>query len=132
MTKQLEDRFAGAEDVVIFHVQTVFEGHRANTPKRGHEKAREHKIKVPVGYDASVDGDTSSAILGQFGTGGTPWTIIIDKRGVVRVNEVTPGDVDRLARTIEDLRKEQIEADDDDHDDDDEDDDDEGGHDDDD
>ena len=124
MTKQLEDRFAGAEDVVIFHVQTVFEGHGTNTPKLGHEKAREHKIKVPVGYDASVDGDTSSAILGQFGTGGTPWTIIIDKRGVVRVNEVTPGDVDRLTRTIEDLRKEEVEPGGDDGDNDDGDDDD--------
>ena len=126
MTKKLEDRFAGAQDVVIFHVQTVFEGHGTNTPKRGHQKASEHKINVPVGYDASVDGDTSSLILGQFGTGGTPWTIIIDKRGVVQVNEVTPGDVDRLAGTIERLRKEEVEAGDDDDDANDDDDQDEG------
>ena len=113
MTKQLEDRFAGAKDVVIFHVQTVFEGHETNTPERGKKKAKEHKIGVPVGHDAAIDGDTRSLILGRFGTGGTPWTIIIDKAGIVRVNEVTPGDVDSLARTIEELRKEEVEPDDD-------------------
>ena len=111
MTKKLEDRFAGQKDVVIFHLQTVFEGHETNTPERGPREAKKYKVQVPVGYDAHVDSETSSAFLEQYGTGGTPWTVIIDKNGIVRVNKITPGDVDGLARTIQKLRDERVEDD---------------------
>ncbi|MCZ6691519.1 MAG: hypothetical protein O7H41_18165 [Planctomycetota bacterium] len=104
MTKKLEDRFAKAKDVVVFHLQTVFEGHGTNTPERGPREVKKYDIKVPVGYDGHIDGDETSVFMRQFGTGGTPWTIIIDKKGIVRVNEVTPNDVDRLAKVINDLR----------------------------
>ena len=111
MTKKLEDRFAGQKDVVIFHVQTVFEGHKTNTPERGPREANKYNVQVPVGYDAHVDGDTSPTFLQQYGTGGTPWTVIIDRNGIVRMNEVTPGDVDSLAGTIQKLLEEKVEED---------------------
>ena len=104
MTKKLEDRFAKAKDVVIFHLQTVFEGPDFNTPEKGPREAKTHDIQVPVGYDGHIDGDTTSVFMRHYGTGGTPWTIIIDKKGIVRVNEVTPNDVDRLTNLINDLR----------------------------
>ena len=40
-----------------------------------------------------------------YGTGGTPWTIVIDKKGVVRMNEVTPPDVGKVEKLIKKLRK---------------------------
>jgi len=102
--KKLEDRFAKASDVVLMHVQTVWEGTHTNTPDRGRHETKRYKITVPVGFDGHVDGGRTSIIMQRFGTGGTPWTIIIDKRGEVRVNEVT-GDFDALAKKIEKYRK---------------------------
>jgi hypothetical protein len=108
--KKLEDRFAKSKDpkkrdVVFLHVQTVWEGTHTNTPKRGPTEVAKYKIAAPNGFDGHVDGARTSNIMRQFGTGGTPWTIVIDKKGVVRINEVTPGDVDALAKKIEKFRK---------------------------
>lgn len=104
MHKKLEDRFAEAKDVVFLHVQTVWEGTDTNTPKRGPMEVKKYNIKAPNGFDAHVDGARTSIIMQRFGTGGTPWTIIIDKRGEVRVNEAT-GDFGALAKKIEKYRK---------------------------
>ena len=103
--KKLEDRYEKAKDVVLFHVQTVFEGHETNTPERGPRETKKYFIDVPVGYDAHVDGDKTSVFMRQFGTGGTPWSIIIDKKGIVRFNEVTPKTEDKLVPLIEQLRR---------------------------
>ncbi len=103
---------------MIFHVQTVFEGEETNTPKRGAEVVEKFGIESPVGYDAHVDGGYVSLIMSQYGTGGTPWTIIIDKKGIVRHNSVSSASQSRDAATaidetaakfaevIEKLRKE--------------------------
>lgn len=90
MHKQLEDRYASDRDVVFFHLQTVFEGESANTPQRGPNEAKKYKIKVPVGYDAHLDGERTSIFMRTYGTGGTPWTVVIDEKGIVQYNAVTP------------------------------------------
>lgn len=38
--------------VVIFHLQTVFEGVQFNTPEKGIKKAKEFNISVPIGHNA--------------------------------------------------------------------------------
>ena len=38
---------------------------------------------MPVGYDGHVDGIPTSAFMMRYGTGGTPWTIVIDKKGMI-------------------------------------------------
>jgi hypothetical protein len=102
--KQLEDRFAKADDVVFLHLQTVWEGTHTNTPERGPSEVEKYEIKAPTGFDAHVDGGRTSIFMQRYGTGGTPWTIVIDKRGQVRVNEVTPN-ADGLAKEIEKYRQ---------------------------
>lgn len=104
MHTKLEARFAKNKDVVFFHAQTVWEGTHTNTPKRGPQEVRKYNKDVPNGFDGHVDGGGVSLIMQRFGTGGTPWTIIIDKKGKVRVNEVTPTNVDALAKKIKKLR----------------------------
>ena len=59
---------------------------------------------MPVGYDGHVDGGRTSVFMHRFGTGGTPWTIVIDKKGKVQFNGGTP-DVDTLKELIDKLRK---------------------------
>ena len=89
MHAALEKEFAGAADVAFFHLQTVWEGHDTNTPKNGPRAAAKF-TKAPVAYDGRVDGAHVSLFMSQYGTGGTPWTIVIDKRRVVQHNSVTP------------------------------------------
>jgi hypothetical protein len=100
----MEEKYAKAKDVVFFHVQTVFEGFKTNTPERGPKEAKGKGIEVPVGYDARADGERVSGIMSQYGTGGTPWTIVIDKKGQVRHSAVTP-DAKTLSKLIDKLRK---------------------------
>ena len=103
MHTQLEDKYASDRDVVFFHLQTVFEGESANTPQRGPNEAKKYKIVVPVGYDAHLDGERTSVFMHTYGTGGTPWTVVIDKKGIVQHNAVTP-DAKTLTKLIESLR----------------------------
>ncbi len=104
MHKELEDRFAKAADVVLFHLQTVWEAENVNTPERGHREVKDFRIEVPVAYDAHVDGARTSVFMHSYGTGGTPWSIVIDKKGKVRHSSFTPADVEVLAELIEKLR----------------------------
>ena len=90
MYRQLEQDYARNRDVVFFHVQTVFEGFESNTPKSGESDARTYELESPVGYDLRVDGAPMSQFMTRFGTAGTPWTVVIDKKGFVRVNQITP------------------------------------------
>ena len=85
----------------------MWEGARTNTPARGIKTASGHGIKIPVGFDARVDGDPVSLYMRQYGTGGTPWTTVIDKKGIVRINAFTPRDLDALIGKIMEMRKEE-------------------------
>lgn len=103
--KQVEDRFAAADDVVLCHLQTVFEGAKENTPERGPKEVAKYGIRAPVGFDARVDGAGQSLLMERFGTAGTSWTIVIDRKGVVRFNGFTPADSRTIVALVEDLRK---------------------------
>lgn len=105
MHKRIEDTYAKADDVVGFHLQTVWEGQHTNMPERHQGIAERFKIKSPIGYDSHVDGARTSLVMTQYSTGGTPWTIIIDKKGVVRFNAATPSNVSQLTTLIDKLRK---------------------------
>ncbi len=83
--KQLIKDYKSADDVTFIAVQTVFEGFATNTTQRAWDTAREYQLDIPVGHDGS-DGRRSS-IMRRYRTGGTPWVIIIDKKGVVRFND---------------------------------------------
>ncbi len=104
MHKELEKRFAKSKDVVLLHLHTVWEAENVNTPERGHKEMQNHGIKVPVAYDGHVDGARTSVFMHSYGTGGTPWSIVIDKKRVVRFNQVTPKTPDGLERLIRKLR----------------------------
>lgn len=103
--KQVEDELAGADDVVLLEVQTVFEGTAENTPERGPKEVAKYGIRSPVGFDARVDGAAKSLIMERYGTDGTPWTIVIDRKGVVRFNAFTPADPKTLVALVQELRK---------------------------
>ncbi|RZN83402.1 MAG: redoxin domain-containing protein [Winogradskyella sp.] len=69
----------GNENIAFLAIQTVFEGHDANTYQKIVETQEKYKLKIPFGHDAGDDGKSRSIIMTNYQTGGTPWFIFIDK-----------------------------------------------------
>jgi len=65
-------------------VQTVFEGFSTNTKKRALKDVQSFGLAIPVGHDGKVG--TPSPLMRKYRSGGTPWTVIIDKQGIVKFN----------------------------------------------
>jgi len=84
MTKALE----GNDKIVFLAIQTVFEGHEANTYDKMEETQKQYHLKIPFGHDP---GDQSSygrsKTMYHFRTGGTPWFIFIDQNNHVVFND---------------------------------------------
>ena len=73
-------------DAIAFvAIQTVFEGHSQNTPKKLKSMADRYKLKIPFGHSGSEE--KRSELMHSYRTAGTPWTIIIDPKGKVRFND---------------------------------------------
>jgi thiol-disulfide isomerase/thioredoxin len=80
--KKLIEVYDDADDVEFITVQTVFEGFSTNTPQAAWSTAERYELDIPVGHSGSRS--QRSQLMRRYRTGGTPWTIIIDKQGVVR------------------------------------------------
>ena len=67
-------------------VQTVFEGFGVNTKGAAKESADEFSLGIPVGHDSGRAND-GSLLMRRYRSGGTPWTAIIDRQGIVRADD---------------------------------------------
>lgn len=79
-------------------VQTVFEGFDTNTLDGAREVAQRYKLEIPVGHDPGAE-QSGSILMRRYRTGGTPWTIVIDRNRRVRFNAFQ-ADVEMLAEGI--------------------------------
>ncbi len=77
--KKMVEALEGNDKVAFLAIQTVFEGHHANTYEKMLETQKQYGIKIPFGHDAGNDGKSKSNIMTDYKTGGTPWFILIDK-----------------------------------------------------
>lgn len=84
--KAVHERFKDEPAVEFVAIQTVFEGFEVNTLDRAREIATQYDLQIPIGHDAGLNG-LRSAVMTHYHTGGTPWTIIIDRDRVVRFND---------------------------------------------
>jgi hypothetical protein len=66
------------DKVVFLAIQTIFEGHEANTYEKIAETQKKYDLNIPIGHDAGDDGKSHSNIMTNFQTGGTPWFLFID------------------------------------------------------
>lgn len=71
-------------EVNFIAVQTVFEGFNTNTKERAFADVQSFGLNIPVGHDGASG--TPSPLMHRYRSGGTPWTVIIDKKGIVRFN----------------------------------------------
>ncbi len=92
--------------VAFVAIQTVFEGFEVNTFDRAKEVAQRYELEIPFGHDAGPDG-RRSLVMQRYRTGGTPWTVLIDREGRVRFNDFR-AEPDRLRHMIRQLQAETI------------------------
>jgi len=84
--KAIKEHFAQNPNVVFLTVQTVFEGFLINTSGKAKKTMLKHDLpNVPVGHDVGPM-MSHSRVMQKFRSGGTPWTVIIDKKGIVQFN----------------------------------------------
>ncbi len=83
--KELNTQYKEDEAVSFAVIQTTFEGHRTNTAAKLAPTAKKYSLKIPFGQSEGTKGTPD--IMRQYRSGGTPWIVIIDKKGVVRYND---------------------------------------------
>ena len=81
---KLSKHYQGDSKVAFLAIQTVFEGFSTNTIDAAKAIIKRYALTMPVGHSGG-DGQRSE-LMNNYRTGGTPWAIIIDKKGIVRFN----------------------------------------------
>ena len=101
----LIEKYGKSDDVAFVAVQTTFEGYSTNTADAAKKTGERYKLSIPIGHSGSKG--NRSGIMKAYKTGGTPWTIIIDKDGLVRFNDfhITP---EQGMKLIDALRSRQV------------------------
>ncbi len=102
---KLVDALSGTEAGSSFGfavVQTVFEGAEANTFERLRETQLRYGLALPFGHDSPAASDgaaTVPTVMQDYGTGGTPWYIVINPAGEVVFSDFQL-DADRLIADV--------------------------------
>lgn len=86
-TKKVEDAFPH-HNFQAFFLQTTFDLEEYNTFEAARAEVESWALRGPFGQDASVNGDPQT--MQRYHARGTPWTTLIDKRGIVRFSGPTP------------------------------------------
>ncbi len=100
--KAVRDHFKGDLAVDFIAIQTVFEGFDINTFERLRETSHQYDLDIPFGHDPGPGGQRS-LVMQRYRTGGTPWTILIDQKGVVRFNDFQ-AQPDQIQQIVTDLQ----------------------------
>ena len=64
-------------------VQTAFEGLRSNTFEKLGETQARYRLALPFGHDPAQSAGGRPTVMEDYGTGGTPWFIVIDPSGSI-------------------------------------------------
>lgn len=99
----LSKHYKDDKNVAFVTIQTVFEGFSTNTLKAAQKIIQQYKLTMPVGH-SGLDGKRSQ-FMSNYKSGGTPWIVIIDKKGIVRFNNFH-ADINDIIDYIEVLKKE--------------------------
>jgi len=82
--QKMVEALKNKDEVEFLAIQTVFEGHDANTFEKMVETQAKYNLKIPFGHDPGDETTGNrSKILINYQTGGTPWFIFIDKHDKV-------------------------------------------------
>lgn len=85
LLQKLTNYYKDNDLVKFVAVQTTFEGFFTNTFEGAQKIAERYNLKIPVGQ--SGNNGQLSQLMRNYRTGGTPWSIVIDKKGIVQFND---------------------------------------------
>ncbi|NND34443.1 MAG: TlpA family protein disulfide reductase, partial [Saprospiraceae bacterium] len=101
--KAMVDALDEKGKIQFLAIQTVFEGHHANTFEKMVELQIKYKLSIPFGHDPGhVNTRHISLTMLDYRTGGTPWFIFIDQENRVLFNDFHL-DVDKAIFYLEEL-----------------------------
>ena len=82
--KAVHERFADADDVVFVAIQTTWRGSSAQAAEFALPTTQKYDLDIPVGHAGADIAEGGPGIMESYSMPGTPWTVIIDKKGVVQ------------------------------------------------
>jgi hypothetical protein len=82
--QKLAKHYEGNDGIVFLAIQTAFEGFLDNTPDKLPVTAKKFELKIPMGHYTKVP--AFPGVSGAYKPGGTPWWVIIDRKGIVEYN----------------------------------------------
>ena len=85
LLQKLTRHYKDDDRVTFVAVQTTFEGFITNTFEGAKKIAKRYHLEIPVGQSGSSG--QFSQLMVNYRTGGTPWSIVIDKNGIVQFND---------------------------------------------
>ena len=86
--KEMVEALKDSDKVKFLAIQTVFEGHDANTYDKIIETQKQYDLDIPFGHDPGDEtSQNRSKMMYHYRTGGTPWFIFIDKKNNVVFND---------------------------------------------
>lgn len=101
----------GPADLAVIGLHTVFEHHEAQGSRAALSAfLHEYRISLPVGVDAASPSGGPPQTMRAYGMQGTPTTILIDRRGLLRLHRFGHVDDMRLGAAIEALIGDRSEA----------------------
>ncbi len=100
--KEIITRYDSDTNVAIVVVQTAFEGFQSNGFEQAKQTAKRYDLKIPIGQSGTAP--EPSQLMQRYRTGGTPWIVIIDRRGVVRFNDFHVS-AEATSRIIDNLKQ---------------------------
>ena len=101
--KELNTHYETDHDVAFMAIQTTFENFEHNSFENAQKDMVTFELlNMPIGH-SSVQGQRSPVMV-NYGTGATPWVIMLDKRGRVAYNHF-PLAVDKAIELIELLKQ---------------------------
>jgi len=101
--KKLSKKFKKDKKVAFVAIQTTFEGYYINTSLAASLIVKKYDLDMPVGH-SKRDGKKED-FMTNYDTGGTPWIILVDKKGIVRFSNFHAS-YDELVNFIEILKNE--------------------------
>lgn len=99
--KQIYDKYNDDPNVTILAIQTPFHQFEKNTHEKAVAYMDEQEVKFPIGQDGSET--RRSHVFDAYRAPGTPWIVIMDKRGIVRFND-TDLPIENASKLIEELK----------------------------
>ena len=101
--KRLTEIFKDNPEIEFVGVQTVFEGYGTNTKDKLRANQLTYGLKIPMAHaPGNPQTHEIPAIMRNYRSGGTPWTVIIDPAGKVVYNNFHL-DVKPAVELIQDL-----------------------------